>query len=496
MRTGDGATEMVGQDHAATGPDLPISGERAEGVGFEPTVGVHPQRFSRPSDSATLASLQQPLCARSLVHPKLHPKLSLGAHNLGHVPRIRERAPGVYEITASTGQRDQSTGKYGQVSRTVKGPPRRPGAKGFPKVVETEAAKLMAEIGGGRHQAARHTLGELLDEYLRHQEARGRAPKTMLEAQRRAERIKSDLIGGKDVRRLTGRDLDEFYTRLASAGGRSGYGMHPTTRHHFHSLIRAALYQAIRWRWLSPPNPAGEAQAPAFAPEERVPLTPAEARHLALAVSRENPDLAALIFVDATTGLRRGEICGLRFCDIDTDAGTATIWWRCSDLPRAKAASLARQDNVVKVFPSGVVMLSATKNKKRRRFALDPITLAVLMEQKDRAEVRCTALGVELSTKAFVWSQVADHSEPWRPDRVSGAFTALRNREKLPHICLNDLRHFSATQLVAAGIDPKLVAGRLGHDASVLLRIYSHVIPTRDQAAAQLLGELMSGEAS
>ena len=61
-------------------------------------------------------------------------------------------------------------GKYGQVSRTVKGPPRRPGAKGFPKVVETEAAKLMAEIEGGRHQAARHTLGELLDEYLRHQE--------------------------------------------------------------------------------------------------------------------------------------------------------------------------------------------------------------------------------------------------------------------------------------------------------------------------------------
>ncbi len=78
---------------------------------------------------------------------------------------------------------------------------------------------------------------------------------------------------------------------------------------------------------------------------------------------------------------------------------------------------------------------------------------------------------------------------------MSGAFTALRNREGLRHICLNDLRHFSATQLVAAGIDPRLIAGRLGHDASVLLRIYSHVIPARDQAAAQLLGELMRGEA-
>jgi integrase len=367
---------------------------------------------------------------------------------------------------------------------------------GFPRVVEAEAAKLLADVEGGRHQGTRHTVAELLDEYLRHQEARGRAPKTMLEARRRAERIKSDVIGAKDLRRLTGRDLDEFYARLASAGGRSGNGMHSTTRHHFHSLIRAALNQAIRWRWLSPPNPVSEAQAPPLAPDEREPPTPEEARQLALAVSGENPDLAALIFVDATTGMRRGEICGLRFSDIDFGTGEATIWWRCSDLPKGQSAAVEGRASVLKVFPGGVAMLSATKNKKRRRFALDPITLAVLMEQKARAEARCGALGVELPPHAFVWSQVADHSEPWRPDRVSGAFTALRNREKMPHVCLNDLRHFSATQLVAAGVDPRLVAGRLGHDASVLLRIYSHVIPARDQAAAQLLGELMSGDAS
>jgi integrase len=174
--------------------------------------------------------------------------------------------------------------------------------------------------------------------------------------------------------------------------------------------------------------------------------------------------------------------------------GEAVIWWRCSDLPKTEASAVEGKANVIKVFPNGVVMLSATKNKKRRRFALDPITLAVLLEQKARAKIRCDALGVALADDAFVWSQTADHSAPWRPDRVSGAFTALRNRECLPHVCLNDLRHFSATQLVAAGIDPRLIAGRLGHDASVLLRIYSHVIPARDHAAAQILGQLMRGD--
>ena len=266
---------------------------------------------------------------------------------------------------------------------------------------------------------------------------RGRAPKTMLEARRRADRIKADRIGAVDIGRLSGLDLDEFYARLAGTGGRTGRGLHTTTRHHFHSLIRAAL-----------------------------------------------------IFVDATTGMRRGEICGLRFCDIDPVAGSATVWWRCSDLPKKQAATLEGAQNVLKAFPNGVVMLSATKNKKRRRFAMDPITLAVLAEQQARAEARCEALGVDLAPDAFVWSQVADHSEPWRPDRVSGAFTSLRNRQKLPHISFNDLRHFSATQLVAAGVDPRLVAGRLGHDASVLLRVDSHVIPARDQAAGAAHGRV------
>ena len=127
-------------------------------------------------------------------------------------------------------------------------------------------------------------------------------------------------------------------------------------------------------------------------------------------------------------------------------------------------------------------MLSATKNKKRRRFALDPITLAVLMEQ--RIEPKFDARHSGLNSLRKHSSGPRSLITRSRGDPIAfGAFTALRNREKLPHICLNDLRHFSATQLVAAGIDPKLVAGRLGHDASVLLRIDSHVIPTRDQAA-------------
>jgi hypothetical protein len=98
------------------------------------------------------------------------------------VLRIRERAPGVCEITVSTGRRDPGPGTYRQVYRTVHATARRPGAAGFPRLVEVEAAKMVAEVDvGGGYPDERHVLGELLDEYLGHQPARGRAPKTLLE---------------------------------------------------------------------------------------------------------------------------------------------------------------------------------------------------------------------------------------------------------------------------------------------------------------------------
>lgn len=355
---------------------------------------------------------------------------------------------------------DPSTGKRRQVSRTV---------HGGRQMAERLAAKLTVEVDAGRH-TARHTVGELLDEYLRHQEARGRAPKTLLES-RRIVREVAEALGSKDLAKLTAFDLDQYYAGLARRG------LSPTTRHHHHSLIRAALNQAIRWGWLAPPNPAGAVEAPPLAPPEREPPTPAEARRLAAAVMDANPDLAAFIFVAAATGMRRGELCGLRWRDLDLEGGYVTVNQRVSDLP------------------TGMTILPGTKTKKRRRLALDPVTVTILAEQHVRASERCEALSVELTSDAYVWSQDADHRTPWRPHRVTDAFRAVSRAEGLGNVRLQDLRHFSATQMLGAGVDPRTAAGRLGHDASVLLRIYGHVIPARDREAAEILGKLMRGDA-
>jgi integrase len=88
---------------------------------------------------------------------------------------------------------------------------------------------------------------------------------------------------------------------------------------------------------------------------------------------------------------------------------------------------------------------------------------------------------------------VIDGNEPFRPDYLTSFFIKVRNAAGASEVRLHDLRHFTATQLIGAGVDVRTVAGRLGHsDPSLTLRVYGHVIEERDRAAAAVMGQLLS----
>ena len=99
----------------------------------------------------------------------------------------------------------------------------------------------------------------------------------------------------------------------------------------------------------------------------------------------------------------------------------------------------------------------------------------------------------ELSADAFVFSPYVEATRPFRPDNVTSFFIRVRNEVGAPTIRLHDLRHFTATQLIGAGVDVRTVAGRLGHsDPSVTLRVYSHALEERDRSAAAIMGNLLA----
>lgn len=369
---------------------------------------------------------------------------------------VREKRPGVWQVRVSLG-RDPETGKYRTLAREVHGGRRD---------AERAAARLLTEVSDGRATAARGSVGDLLQRWLEHQEARGLAPRTLHGYRNFCRRITAEL-GRIELRKLKTADLDRFYGLLVSEG------MSPKSVQLYHGTIRAALRQAKKWSLImfSPADNASPPKAHYIEPE--VP-TPADVRAMVSAVSESNPDMAAFIFVAATTGMRRGELCGLQWSDVDLDR---------LDLVVRRAVSSV---------PGEPLSIRSTKTSRVRRLALDRGTGDVLERHRTRCAERCAAVGAVLGQASYVFSRVVDSSEPSAPDGWTQAFVRLRDRLGLRHVKLHHLRHYAATTALAGGVDVRTVAGRLGHSQPTLtLRTYAHVIEAADRSAANVVGSTL-----
>jgi integrase len=139
--------------------------------------------------------------------------------------------------------------------------------------------------------------------------------------------------------------------------------------------------------------------------------------------------------------------------------------------------------------------LRATKTHRTYREELDPETVDVLTEHRRRAEARIrTEIGTELRSDAFVFSHLADGVEPWLPNWTTKEFVAARRAARVGHFRLHDLRHFMATQMLAAGVPIVTVSQRLSHTrVSTTLNVYAHSVPGGDRKAAETLAAILAG---
>ena len=118
---------------------------------------------------------------------------------------------------------------------------------------------------------------------------------------------------------------------------------------------------------------------------------------------------------------------------------------------------------------------------------------AVEWRDRNRCRKRAKACAAALGDDAFLFGGQPDGSVPWRPGRVTLAFVRLCRDLDISNVRLHDLRHFAATQLLAAGVPVRTVAGRLGHaNAATTLNVYAHVLESSDEEAAGVLGRLFA----
>jgi integrase len=346
---------------------------------------------------------------------------------------------------------------------------------GTKRQAEDVLNELLVEAGQSSNAIVDGTFGDLAQRWLELSSST-LSPTTLHEYERLLDRLILPKFGQTKVRAIRAADLDAFYAALAQRGGQGGAPLGAQSIRHVHALIRRLLNQAVKWSWLTV-NPATQASPPRVIPKNlELPTPEAIVRVLSLAGERD-PDLECFLRLAAVTGARRGELCALRWFDFER-----------SSLRISRSVYGGRRDELNE---------KDTKTHAVRRVALDPATLDALKTHRDRCRQRAKACGVSLAHDAFMFSGESNGSVPWRPNRVTLAFSRLCRDAGVTNVRLHDLRHFAATQLLAAGVPVRTVAGRLGHaNAATTLNVYAHVLESSDEEAAGVLGQLLADDSA
>jgi len=269
--------------------------------------------------------------------------------------------------------------------------------------------------------------------------------------------VKLAKIGAADVQRL-------YADRLAT-------GLSGTSVRHLHSVLHGAFDDAVKWGLVAR-NVCDAVKAPARDRTEMQTWNPAEARaFLAAAVG---DDLEALWRLAITTGMRRGELLGLKWADVDFDANALSV-----------RRSLSRGDS------SRLIEREPKTQAGRRRIALSPETVESLRRHRVRQLEHRLSAGIVYEDGDLVF--VNPFGKHIHPNTLMRSFARLTKAAKVPPIRFHDLRHTSATLLLAEGVHPKIVQERLGHsDIAMTLNRYSHVTPHMQTAAANALEDALS----
>jgi integrase len=353
--------------------------------------------------------------------------------------------------------------------------------RGFPTMAKAVAARDRARRDETPGTAG--TVGDVLDQFIRTKRLAGRAPATIQQYEWAAGLAKARW-GTWPAERLTADDLDDAYLEMLTTGFRVfllGKGtvttdrpLSPRSVEAFHSTVKMAFRLAVD-RGVLVRNPAALATPPAVTDQRRSWWTPEQVGRFLAYVNEHGKLPTGLIDVAVDLGGRRGELLGVRWSDIDLDAGTVSV---------------TRQ----LVEHRGELSYRPTKRpRSRATVSLHPATIVALRRRRvDQSEHRLKMGAGWPSSDSphhdlvFTWPD----GRPMRPRTFTVAIARLSVEAGLPRLTPHGLRHSFATAALAARVPVEVVAHRLGNTPRVVQETYSHVIPSDDRAAAQLVGDL------
>ncbi|MEU3449354.1 tyrosine-type recombinase/integrase [Streptomyces thermolilacinus] len=297
-------------------------------------------------------------------------------------------------------------------------------------------------------------------------------------------------LGRKKLARLTSKDVRIYLDRLratcqccsqaldttrrcCAVGQCCGKTLSPLTVTYIHSVLKSALEHAVREDEL-PRNVARNVKTTTPRPRRFQPLTAAEARRF-LEVTRADR-LHALYELALRTGLRKGELLGLHWEDLDLDGGTATV-----------------RRSLQRTRTSGLTPLPTKTRASERRIALPTECIHSLKEHKKQQEREQAEAGMSWKDCGLVFTTPT--GGPLDPTNLTRRFRGLLNRAGLRRIRFHDLRHSTATLLLEQGVDLAIIKELLGHaHIGVTAGVYAHVRLRLQRDAVDALGNALGGQ--
>lgn len=282
------------------------------------------------------------------------------------------------------------------------------------------------------------------------------------------ERYINPEVGDVPLRRLRADHLDGLYEHLSTAAGRHQSGLAPKTVHEVHMIVRASLELAVQ-RQLVDRNVAHSAHARRRRPTKAVARTWTAAELAAFLQIARTQRLYPALHLTAYTGMRRGEIVGLKWSDLDRSG---------------QRLSISRTLQTVGGRP---VEFGVKTRTSRRCIDIDADTMKVLGRWRRRLGEDGLAHGPD------DWMFLNSAGRFLNPESVSQLFDRVVRRSPLPHLRYHDLRHTHASLLVATGVPIKVVSEHLGHShPAYTVHTYQHLLPGMSAAAAEQFAALMA----
>lgn len=327
--------------------------------------------------------------------------------------------------------------------------------------------KLVDDVESGKARPTSHTVADLMKRWLDFKKPRV----AVLTWEGYEIKVRCQVlpyIGKVKLSQLDEDRLDGLYVDLIAKG------LSARTVNHVHRIISQALGQAVRWKWVSE-NIASRVTPPPATKREIVIPDGEKLQAMCDEIVKKNVPLAVFIFIASTTGVRRGELCALRWSRVDFAGATISI-----------------QKSIAITATQGVIEKETKRPRSRAKISIDAASVAALALLNQHMAERAALAGEELLLDGYVFTDTFDGSQPWDPAYVTRAWRYHKKRYGLEKARLHDVRHYLASVLLNAGIPIEAVSQRLGHNRiSTTQDIYSHLLEATDQAAAAVIGGLV-----